>query len=146
MKIGIDVGGVLVEKDDRDTSGGAEDTKMVSGSVTWVEGALETAKKLSEKHELYIISFCGKKRELETINELRNAKVYEYIPESRWFFCRDRKHKPKIMIDNNVEVLVDDRYDIVENCRKSGKRAIHFRGKTGKDCAEDWKRVFKILN
>lgn len=65
MRIGIDVGGVLIEKSYEQNS--KEDTQFVLEDVKWTDGAVDCITKLQKDgHELFIISYCGAKRELET--------------------------------------------------------------------------------
>jgi len=45
-------------------------------------------------HVLYVVSFCGKKREQETRLAL-NHYLSDIIPEERWIFTRDRMLKQK---------------------------------------------------
>jgi len=117
MRIGIDFGGVLVKHDSSNENHDAkEDTNFDVNKVPWMEGALETLASLAatKKHQLFIVSFCGKKRELETREALK-AKVAPFIPESNWIFVRDRKLKSKACKDNQIDVMIDDRLDILLN-------------------------------
>jgi hypothetical protein len=129
MKIAIDVGGVLI-----DMSG--EDTNFDPNAVVWMPRALEAIKALSTQHELYILSFCGRRREMETRVALRH-KVLDSIPEKRWFFTRHRLAKRRVMRQLKLDVLVDDTEEVVQHVRNDGIRVLWF-GST--ECLE-WTNV-----
>ena len=125
-KIASDIGGVLLEGRHA-ADGGTADHEA---EAAWLPDALTSLRSLTETHEVYLLSFCGKKTEDLTRERLRAAGVQAWLPEERWLFCRDRKHKPRLMKENGIELLIDDRGDIVRNVREQGLVAIHF-----KDCA-----------
>ncbi len=121
-KIASDIGGVLLQsKFDADG-----ETADHSGDAAWLPGALEGLRSLTEKHTVYLLSFCGLKTELLTRERLKAADVHTWLPEERWLFCRNRKHKPRLMKENGIELLIDDRGDIVRNVREQGLVAIQF--------------------
>jgi hypothetical protein len=123
-KIASDIGGVLLQsKFDADG-----ETADHSGDAAWLDGALEGLRSLTETHIVYLLSFCGLKTELLTRERLKAAGVHTWLPEERWLFCRNRKHKPRLMKENGIELLIDDRGDIVRNVREQGLVAIHFTG------------------
>lgn len=121
-KIASDIGGVLLTS--RFNADG--NTADHEASASWLEGALEGLQSLTTTHEVYLLSFCGKKTEDATRARLKEAGVDTWLPEERWLFCRDRKHKPRLMKAHGIELLIDDRADIVQNVRAQGLVAIHF--------------------
>lgn len=138
MKIAIDVGGVLIEKSDVATS---EDTTFDKEHVNWVEGAIEAVKKLAtDGHTLYILSFCGKKREIDTIEQLIKAGFEAWIPRENWIFVRNRRLKAPEMTKHEIDILIDDTNEVVHTCRTAGHRVLHFRG-DGADGVATWKDV-----
>jgi hypothetical protein len=73
--------------------------------------ALETLVKMG--HELFIMSFCGKNREVESRQALDAIK--HLIPESNWVFVRDRKLKSVRCSELGLDVMIDDRLDILQH-------------------------------
>jgi hypothetical protein len=122
VKLGIDVGGVLIEKKD---SMGA-DTNFSPEDVKWVPGALAAVEKLQDRYDLYILSFCGKKTEAETREALGHG-VAHIIPEDKWMFTRKREHKVKRMKENGISILIDDTKDIIDLVTAAGLVGIWFR-------------------
>lgn len=141
MKIAIDVGGVLIEKSGTSAD---EDTVFDPSHVNWVEGAIDAVQALAATNTLYILSFCGKKREVETVEQLIAAGFEKWIPHENWIFVRNRRLKAGQMIEHEIDMLVDDTTEVVNTCRAVGKRVIHFRGH-GPDSAVDWKAVIGLL-
>lgn len=121
-KIASDIGGVLLESKFRADG----DTADHEATATWLPGALEGLRSLTASHTVYLLSFCGKKTEDATRERLRAADVHTWLPEERWLFCRDRKHKPRLMKEHGIELLIDDRGDIIANVRAQGLVGIHF--------------------
>lgn len=128
IKLAIDVGGVLIEK--RDLSGA--DTNFDLSYVKWVPGAIEAVEKLSTHFDLYILSFCGKRTEMETRIALRD-KISHFIHENKWIFTRKREHKVKEMVKHEIWGLVDDTPMIIDLVKENGRVGILFRGKTFPD-------------
>jgi hypothetical protein len=135
-RIAIDVGGVLIEK--KDKSG--PDTNFDVDNIRWMQGALDAVKSLSQHFDLYILSFCGKKTELETREALRTC-VIEYIPESKWIFTRDRTHKVPRMQELDITTLVDDTWQIISSVENAGLRGIHY----GSWRFSDWTAIVNHL-
>jgi hypothetical protein len=122
-KIASDIGGVLLQS--KFAADG--DTADHEAEATWLDGALEGLRGLTATHTVYLLSFCGKKTEMATRERLLAAGVAEWLPEERWLFCRDRKHKPRLMAEHGIQLLIDDRGDIIRNVREKGLVGIHFK-------------------
>lgn len=129
-KIAIDVGGVLIEK--KDKSG--PDTNFDLNNIKWMPGALEGIKALSQKYNLYVLSFCGKKTERETRLALRK-EILPYIPEWKWIFTREREHKVDRMKQHGITTLVDDTETIIQWVKNAGLKGIHYGSKETPDWA-----------
>ena len=121
--IASDIGGVLLASKFRADG----DTADHEAEAEWLEGGLEGLRGLTATHTVYLLSFCGLKTELATRERLRSAGVQTWLPEERWLFCRDRKHKPRLMKEHGIELLIDDRGDIIRNVREQGLVGIHFK-------------------
>jgi hypothetical protein len=134
-KLAIDVGGVLIAKKHEDGA----DTNFDESNVKWLDGALAAVESLSANHELYVLSFCGKKTEMETRRAL--GAVKHIIPEERWIFTRKREHKVREMKNRAIPTLIDDREDIIRSVREQGLQGIHF----GSGETPDWLAVVQWL-
>lgn len=121
-KIASDIGGVLLQS--KYAADG--DTADHEAEASWLDGSLEGLRGLTASHTVYLLSFCGKKTEMATRERLRAADVHTWLPEERWLFCRDRKHKPRLMAEHGIQLLIDDRGDIIRNVREKGLVGIHF--------------------
>jgi hypothetical protein len=137
-RLAIDVGGVLIAKKYEDGA----DSNFDSNNVKWLDGALAALETLSSDYdyELYVLSFCGKKTEMETRQALQ--QVRHLIPEERWIFTRKREHKAREMKGRGIPVLIDDREDIIRNVEEQGLQGIHF----GSERTPDWKAVVLTLS
>jgi hypothetical protein len=113
MKIGLDVGGCLFQHDGQE-NGGREDTS----GTQWMPGALEAVAAMAEKdsHTLYVVSFAGKKRGLETVAAFdAHPDFGKWVPPGRVYVVNDRKKKVNVINEHSIEVMVDDRLDILED-------------------------------
>src|SRR6478609_5521450 len=135
-KIAIDVGGVLIRKKELD----GPDTNFDIDNIKWMPGALDAIKTLHEKYDLYILSFCGKKTERETRVALKK-EVFQYIPEWKWIFTREREHKIDRMKQHGITTLVDDTEKIIQWVHDAGLKGILYGGKD----TPDWESVVKTL-
>lgn len=131
MRLAIDVGGVLIERAMAPAAEDAgEDTVFTPGAVRWVAGALEGIQRLAALgYELWILSFCGARREAETRIALQAVGVDRSIPVERWLFCRKRTLKVVLMREHDLDLLVDDREDNVRGCQREGFDVIWFEGR-----------------
>lgn len=117
FNIGIDAGGVLFQHR-RNSSNSTEDTS----STIWNEGALDSLKKLKTKgHRLYLISFAGKKTGELTKQALRD-EASEYIDEEDMYIVNHRLKKGKLCKQLGIDVMLDDRPDVLEAVLKDSQR------------------------
>lgn len=121
--IASDIGGVLLAG----KHAAEADTADHEAEAEWLPGALDSLRSLCETHTVYLLSFCGLKTETATRERLRAAGVADWLPEERWLFCRNRKHKPRLMKEHGIELLIDDRGDIIRNVREQGLVGIQFK-------------------
>ena len=135
-KIAIDVGGVLIEKKNRN----GNDTNFDIDDVKWIDGALQAIEKLSQCYDIYILSFCGKKTEMETRLALKK-EVSRLVPESKWIFTRAREHKVKKMKEYNITTLVDDTPSIIQWVMEANLKGILYGSKE----YPTWKKVVETL-
>jgi len=114
MRIGIDCGGVLFPTNTK-FEGGGEDTTQTE---EWMPGALQsldTLRKLG--HELFVVSFCGKRRALETREKLLEVK--DVIPPEHVFIVKDKLKKGTVCRNEGIQVLIDDRQDVLRAAKKN---------------------------
>ena len=89
-------------------------------------GAIDAVRTLiTQGHECYILSFCGKKTEVETRVALQK-EISTFIPENRWIFTRKREHKLREMERLEITTLIDDSADIIDLIRHHNKTGILF--------------------
>lgn len=143
-RLAIDIGGVIIKKDYNRPN---QDTAILDEyNVRFFEDSYDVIKELSEYYELYILSFCGRRREEQSRVALRIGGYNRLIPEDKWLFVRNRLDKLDSMLDNGIDILIDDTWQIVRHIRDAGLRCIHFRNSRRKgDYAENWKHVLKKL-
>jgi hypothetical protein len=111
MKIGIDIGRVIIGGDGEDTFFTEEYLK-----TPMVEGALESILELKrQNHELHVISKCGPSVELKSLVWLG---AYGFIPlpifERRLHFVRKRHLKAPMAQALELDIFIDDRVDVLE--------------------------------
>ena len=102
-KIGIDVGGVILEYDLNFALGQTDEAKFM-------ENSLETINELSKKYELYIVSYCTEKTEIKVKSILADSKIA--IPEKNWIFTRTRQEKADVCLKYSISQLIDDTHQI----------------------------------
>ena len=102
-KIGIDVGGVILEYD-------LNFSKDEKNEGKFVENSIETIELLSNKYELFIVSFCNEKTESKVRSILEQSSLR--IPKNKWIFTRTRAEKADVCIKYNIDRLIDDTYQI----------------------------------
>lgn len=147
FNIGIDFGGVLSMHDDKNN---AEHINTVID----VPNALECLLKLkNDGHKLYLISFCGKTRAIETYqslalshidNNMCCADLFETI-----YFVKDRTKKKEICEYLHCHFMIDDRVDILQNivgCKSNTKPILFGSEHSQFISAPDWTNVVNIIN
>jgi hypothetical protein len=129
MKIGIDIGGVIIDRANDD-----EDTSLFGDNylnARPVAGAIEALQKLNTEifpKEVFIVSKCGEKIEARSREWLKAKGVYEKtgIPESNVHFCRQRADKAPIARKLGLTHFVDDRLEVLGYMRGIVEQRILF--------------------
>lgn len=110
--IGIDFGGVLSIHDSANIGGQEHRSTAIN-----VINSLESLKILKlQGHQLYINSFCGKSRAIETkhaINE-QVSGLFEGL-----FFVKSKKYKGLVTKYLGCDVMIDDTLDILSDIQKA---------------------------
>lgn len=144
MKIGFDVGGVICPKHN--------DTNDLDNVTLPNPKVLELMNEHSSQgHELFIISYCGKKRAFETLQWLRdNSIVPDLVPLEKVYFNGDDK-RAKVVIAKAIglDMFYDDSQDIIASLKnnvpdadKKKKKWVNLKGKIGDS---EWKPLKTLV-
>lgn len=115
--------------------------------------ALESIEKLkSMNNNLYIISYCGKRRATETNKSINESYVSNYFQDQ--YYVKGPFKKTYICNYLGCHFMIDDRIDILDNIKKYNNNIITILfGKSDTDCvdtshvcAKDWNDVLKIIS
>ncbi len=115
-KLGVDIGGVIIENHD-----GNADTSFFSKKYLLTpaaENSFVELKKLNEgrfKDRVYLVSKCGPSVQSKTRKWLKHNHFYETtgISEEKWHFCLERSQKAEISHQLGLTAFVDDRLEIL---------------------------------
>jgi hypothetical protein len=110
LNIGIDFGGVLSIHD--------KEENIVEHKNTSINmpHAIETLLKLKEDgHKLYLISFCGKKRAIETHDSIINSEIKDVF--EREFYVKNIEYKKYICHLVDCDIMIDDTSEILESVK-----------------------------
>jgi hypothetical protein len=124
MKIGIDIGNVIIGGQGVDTQFFTEDYL----STPVVEGTAEAISHLTHmEHEIFLISKCGPEVEKKTMNWLIDRRFWSFtgvigLP----YFVRHRMDKAPVARALGLDVFIDDRQDIIESMYGIVKHRIAF--------------------
>ena len=103
LRIGIDLGGVC-SIHARDYEGTGEMKEIIN-----MPGCVEALQQLrKDGHTLVLVSFCGKSRAEQT-KKIPEMKLFHEV-----YFVRDRKYKNQVCHHRALDVLIDDRVDILD--------------------------------
>ena len=123
--IASDIGGVILHG----AIGSVDCTADHDGAASFMPGSIDGLSNLASQYSLYLLSYCGLATENKTRESLRIAGVPSFLPEERWLFTRKREDKVKLMKERGIELLLDDREDIVAHVHGNGRRAVLFNPK-----------------
>lgn len=110
MRIGIDIGNVLI-------GGGGEDTFFSDAFLETPEvpGAYKSFARLSKAHELHIISKCGQIVEDKSMDWLDSEGFFYRILPHRVNFVRKRHLKAPMAQALQLDIFIDDREDVLSH-------------------------------
>lgn len=112
MRIGIDIGRVIIGGDGEDTffSDKFLDTPAVHGSFKAIED-------LNRNHDIYLISKCGEMVEIKTDYWLADKWFYYFtgVSRAKTYFVRHRMDKAPVARALGLDVFIDDRQDIIDS-------------------------------
>jgi hypothetical protein len=107
MIIGIDFGGVLSIEDALLPASSHRNTQID------MPGAHEAIAELAKEHTLYLISFCGKRRAMETKASIHASGLAKYF--AGLYFVKHPDYKSQITRFLGCDVMIDDRIDVLDN-------------------------------
>jgi len=114
MKIGIDIGGVIIDR-----SNDAEDTSLFGDNylnAKPLDGAFASIKELAGvPTEIHLVSKCGERVQKRSLEWLKHNDFYGMtgvLPE-RVHFCRERHEKRGICEELKLDVMIDDRLEVL---------------------------------
>jgi hypothetical protein len=146
MIIGIDFGGVLSVHD-------AEGAEHRNTAIN-IPGGVEALEKLKDAgHDLYLISFCGKSRAVETSNSIESNGCSKFFTEQ--YYVKKKEYKNDICLKLGCHFMVDDRVEILDHIRKYNPtiKTILFGDANGNNeletdhqKASNWDQVIEIIN
>lgn len=111
LNIGIDFGGVLSIHDNMSLN---QEHKNTSINMPF---AIENLLKLKQDgHKLYLISFCGKKRALETHEAILNSELKDVFEKE--FYVKNVEYKSIVCKYLDCHVMIDDTSEILESITK----------------------------
>lgn len=141
MRIGIDIGGVILENYVKE-----KPTKEI-------EGAVEAISKLAQKHEIYLISKKEKGKD-ETIKDLENINFFEKtgIKKENIYFVFKKKDKTQIAIELKIDLFIDNDFGVLEHIKPKGihticlsKRYKKLQTKQANDLVRSWNEIIDII-
>lgn len=164
LNIGVDFGGVCsahAEKYESTEKNASKQVELIN-----VKGCEETLRALrAQGHKLFLVSFCGRSRADNTRAYLQPLGLFDEL-----FFVKDRKYKQNICLLLGLDVLIDDRLDVLETinptqtmlftgvagaAEKYEQPAVYKDKKTGKFIqykkfepdfvANDWAHVLQLI-
>lgn len=118
MKIGIDIGGVIIDRNRNDES----DTSLFGENYLnayAVKDAFQAIQRLNcggiFKDQVYVVSKCGHNIERKSREWLAHNKFHEFtgVPAERVRFCRRRSEKAPIAQELGLTHFVDDKLEVL---------------------------------
>jgi hypothetical protein len=120
MKIGIDIGNVIIQGGGTDTQFFTDDYLMTPEMV----GAWNAIATLHHDHELHIISKCGPVVEEKSLRWLRAHGFTKLLKTHRIHFVRKRPLKAPMAQALELDIFIDDMEDVIESMEGIVKHRI----------------------
>jgi hypothetical protein len=141
FNIGIDFGGVLSSHDD-----GNNEHRNTHMDMPFALDILKQLKQL--KHNLYLISFCGKSRANETKESIKMNNASELFNDQ--FYVKKREYKREVCDNLGCHFMIDDSVENLDHISSTNKKivTILFGQSTHSyhKCASDWNDVLSIIS
>lgn len=153
LRIGIDFGGVLTKHDRYHRLQEEEEQEGHRSVEINMPNALESLIKLKEAgHQIYLISFCGERRAIET-----KRSILRTLPREDFFdglyFVHTKVHKADICHHLGCDIMIDDQLKVLNNIRHviPTMKLIWFSPNDTNQCpnmikAESWCDLMKTID
>jgi len=146
FNIGIDFGGVLSIHDDKNTNMFGLEHRNTAINMPFAHDALSTLKKLG--HNLYLISFCGKNRAIETRKSIEDSEYSNLL--NSLYFVKGKPYKDKLCQYLGCHFVIDDSVDVLDNIKVHNDKIVTILfdadNHSVHKCAKDWYEVLRIIN
>lgn len=118
MNIGLDAGGVIFIHDRQSVQKGdtSQTEKFMPGCIEYVE------KLAQDGHKIFVNSFAGRARG-ESTRKAISEHMGKWIPDSNVFIVGDRNKKWTVCSEQKLDVMVDDRYDVLQTIEQNFRAA-----------------------
>lgn len=133
--VGIDIGNVII-------GGGGQERGFFTENylaTPQIYGAFDSIKELvNVGHEVVLISKCGAPVMAKTVNWLQTHEFFEYtgVDIDSVYFVPKREDKAPLAQQLGVEIMIDDREDIIESMQGVVALPILF---------EDWETTMELI-
>jgi hypothetical protein len=122
MKIGIDLGNVIIGGDNEWFSGG--DSYLRTPGVV---GASESMDKLYDLgQELFVVSKAFPRNQIKSVRWLREHDYTDFFDQLNTFFVLRREDKALVCDSLGLDLMIDDRSDIIDHINLSSKGTIGY--------------------
>jgi hypothetical protein len=143
LKIGIDFGGVLSIHD-----GGNKE--HINTNINMPNSISSLEKLKNDGHILYLISYCGKPRAIETKKAIDN---YNHLFAGQYYVTK-REYKGFLCNYLDCDIMIDDRASILEKIKTNYPKTILIKFGEAKEetdfvpdkIAKDWDNVIQIIS
>lgn len=122
MRIGVDIGGVIIGGDKDDTSFFSEDYLKTPD----VKDAVDALIALRFGVQLFLISKAGPKTARKTLDWFDSRAEFDPIERDKIIFVRERRQKAPVAKLLELDFFIDDRQDIVSSMEDVGVTGILF--------------------
>lgn len=124
VRVGIDIGNVII-------GGGGEDTSFFSDDylqTPMVRGAMSGVAQIADRYDVWLISKCGLKVQLRTIEWLKRRQFYAFtgVNPAHTVFVKTRPEKADVAKALALHAMIDDRQDIIDSMQGIVPRPILF--------------------
>lgn len=132
MKIGIDIGGVIIDRaanDGTDTSLFGPNY-LKAKDVDWAISSIGLLNRKDDvfKDNVFVVSKCGANIERKSREWLDHCRFHEVtgVPKEHLHFCRDRRDKAPIAQKLGLTHFVDDKLEVLSHMKGIVKHRILF--------------------
>jgi hypothetical protein len=145
FNIGIDMGGVLSVHDNKNKETINSEHKNTAINMPYSIESLQLLKEMG--HDLFLVSFCGKNRAIDTRNSIKNNNLNILFEQQ--YYVKSKQFKNDVCKHIGCHFMIDDNEDVLDNVKLNNDKIITvlFGGNNHliHKCAKDWKDVVDII-